>query len=98
MIVIDQNDTTHNISLIPRTAITDPSFKLFVKNELTKVSNNFTISLYTYSNGFITFSFDLTVQEDERYSIKLEDSLANVLYRGKIYVTDQTTQNFDINE
>jgi hypothetical protein len=88
--VLDFNDTSHSISLIPRyypdSAVT---FELYNEStkEITVVSNT-----YIVSNGLFTLSFDYTFKNKEKYQIKLEEN--SIVFRGKLIITDQNTQEY----
>ena len=88
--VLDFNDTSHSISLIPRyypdSAVT---FELYNEStkEVTVVSNT-----YSISHGLFTLNFDYTFENKEKYQIKLEEN--SIVFRGKLVITDQNTQEY----
>ena len=94
MKIVNTTDTTHNISLIPRyypySAVT---FELY--NEATK---EITIVPNTYSvtNGVFILTFDYTFTDKDKFQIKLEEN--SVVYRGKLIVTDQNTQEYKLTD
>jgi hypothetical protein len=50
---------------------------------------------YTYINGVLNITFDLTVLEGDRFSLKVvEDGV--VIYRGKIFCTGQDSEDYKL--
>lgn len=94
MIVIDPNDTTHFIRVIPRNYDNNANtFNLYdeTNRDTTSITNTKVLS-----NGFAIYEVDLTVSEGEEFSVKINDG-NTVVWRGKIFVTSQTTQAYKIN-
>lgn len=96
MIVLDSDNTTHTIYIIPRTYNLENDHTITIKNDDTKVETtpSNTKSLY---KGYVEYVFDLTVQEGNSFSYKItDDTTAEVLHRGKLFCTAQVTQNYKI--
>lgn len=91
MKVLNPNDTTHEIELIPRYYPLG-ALKLEFYNETTQEATNLT-NIYVINDGIMTISFDLTVSEGEKHQFRLIDGY-NIVYRGKIRVTSQETEDF----
>jgi len=85
MIIIRPDNTTQTITIIPRYNATDLTVNLL--NEETQVNNEFTEVATTYSNGYLTFSFNLTCKEAESFNLEVKDGNI-VLYRDKVFATD----------
>lgn len=94
MIVIDPNDTTHNITITPRYYNANANtFK--ITDEDTRLESTL-VNSKSISNGQATYTVDITTSEGKSYSVKIEDG-SLVVWRGKIFVTEQTTQIYKIN-
>jgi hypothetical protein len=88
--VLDFNDTSHSIKLIPRYyPVGAVTFELY--NESTKVKTVVT-NTYTIVNGLFTLNFDYTFENKQKYQIKLEEN--SIVFRGKLLITDQNTQEY----
>lgn len=98
MIVIDPNESSHLIKVIPRTynVVNDHLFVL--KDEDLRTETNIS-NTKELNNGYIDYSINLTTTEGKSYSIKIVDSVTElVVWRGKMFTTSQTTQKYRINE
>ena len=92
MKIVNTTDTTHNISLIPRYYPDEVvTFELYneATKEITVIENT-----YTIENGVFTLIFDYNFTNKEEYQIKLEEN--SIVYRGKLMVTDQRTQEYKL--
>lgn len=93
MKVLDPDNTTHNITFTPRF---DPTGAFVLTLEKEGYDDAETVSnSYTQSNGYVTVTFDYEVVNNERYSIKITED-GDVIYRGKITVTNQETQEYSL--
>ena len=98
MVVLDFNDSTHNLKIIPRYYNVTNVHTLKLYNENTEVESTETIDSRSLADGYITYTFDKTILENESYSYKITDNTTTkVVSRGRIFVTDQTTQTYSIN-
>lgn len=98
MTILDPDNSTHSIKLIPRYYNIDNVHTVSLYDEDLRTSSNLTIDTRTLSNGYIVYGFDLTTVEGKEYQIKITDNTtSNIVYRGKIFVTSQTTQDYNIN-
>jgi len=95
MKVIDPNDTTHSISIIPRFNDT-VSVTMEITNEATKVVYTGVLNTYTLTDGVGVVNFDLTPEDKSKYSFKLVDNGVDIIYRGKLIATTQETQEYKI--
>jgi len=91
MIVLLPTNTTHEIAFIPRF---EPSNDLVLQLYDETLQTTETIDNgYIFVNGLITMTFDLICTESQKFQLKiLEDDV--VVYRDKIFVTSQNTQEF----
>ena len=49
--------------------------------------------------GYIKYDFDLTTSEGKSYDFTITDATTtNVIHRGQLFATAQTSQNYKINE
>ena len=95
MKVVNPNNTTHTIELIPRYYSTD-TLTFLLTNETTKAQTEVS-QTNTNVNGLISFTFDFTFSERDKYTVKITD-VSGVVYRGNIFATDQESQDFNILE
>ena len=91
MHIVNSNDTTHTLRLIPREYTL-----LDVTLILTSEADG---TYYTVANSFITtdgimaVTFDYDFTEKQRFSFILEDVNDNIIYRGKIICLNDNTQD-----
>ena len=95
MKVINPNDATHSVSIIPRFSDTT-TVTMEITNEATKVVEVATSLVYTLTNGIGVVDFDNTLIDKSKYSFKLIDNGTVIIYRGKILATTQETQEYKI--
>lgn len=93
MKILNPNDTTHTITLQPRFNPTT-TLSLEFTNEVSKVVYSIS-NTYTYVSGVLNITFDLDVEESDRYSIKITES-DTVIYRGKSFCTSQDTEDYKL--
>jgi hypothetical protein len=91
MKVINPNNTTHEITLIPRYYPTGV-IVLQLYDEVSQVFNDVP-NLYLVENGVMTISFDFNFDEGGKYQLKITQD-GDIIYRGKLKVTSQNTQEF----
>ena len=93
MKIVLPTDTNHNIDFIPRFYPTG-AIDLYLTNESTKVEV-LVASTYIIQNGFVFLNFDKTFSDGQKYRIKITES-SNVVFRGKLLVTTQDTQEYKL--
>ena len=93
MKILNPNNTTHIITLQPRFKPT-ASLVLSAVKETSKDVLNLN-NTYTYINGVLTITFDLTAIEGNRFSLKVEES-GIVIYKGNLFCTTQTPQDYKL--
>ena len=96
---------TRTIKVTPRYEQTDTTvnYVLSLYNESTAVSSDITLNYlltdYISNIGQIVFTFTDTYNEGDEFSYKITDTTnSRLVCRGKIFATDQVTQNYSINE
>lgn len=92
IMVINPNNLTHTIRVVPRYYTTD-TINLFLYNEATQETSNPTA---TYSNAdiYTEITFDFTFTESDKHQIKILDSNDEVIYRGLSIATSQEPQEY----
>jgi len=99
MIVLNQNNATHSIGILPRyyaAMTTDVSVE--ITNEDTRQDVTHNVSNVEKSDGFLIFDTDVSLIKNSTYRLKITDlNLKEVIFRGKIFSTDQSTQNYSLN-
>lgn len=86
MTILRPSLETQSITIIPRYDVENVTLTL--TNELTQDVNTYTTST-SYSNGYMTIQFDLTVYEMDSFNLEVKDG-DTVLFRGKAFATDET--------
>lgn len=92
-IIINPNDATHNIKLVPRIDITS-ALTLITYDESTQESATIANS-NTYIDGILTITFDLTLIEDKKLQFEVQES-GVIVFRGKMHATTQTPQDYKL--
>jgi len=96
MIVIDLSGT-YNIFIIPRTLNVTNAHTFSLTDEDLRTTANIS-NTKAINNGYIDYSITLAMTEGKTYSLKITDDVTTaVVYRGKVFATAQTTQNYRIN-
>lgn len=93
MKVLNPGNTTHEIKLIYRRELSG-SVVFTLTNEVTKESETLVLNSSVTTDGITTVNFDKTVLNRSKYILKVADE-EGVVYRCKIFSTDQTPQNYD---
>jgi|TARA_R110000764_G_scaffold54226_2_gene118150 hypothetical protein len=94
MIVTSEN-TNHSLKIVPRYYPCNP-LTLTISDSAVNSSVDITPSYYE-SNNKLVIKFDYTFTENSRYRVSLTDTSNNeVVYRGKLIMTTQETQEFKL--
>ena len=93
MKIVLPTDTNHNIDFIPRFYPTG-AIDLYLTNVSTKVEV-LVASTYIIQNGFVFLNFDKTFSDGQKYRIKITEG-SNIVFRGKLLVTTQDTQEYKL--
>jgi len=91
MKVVNPNNTTHTIQIIPR--YYDFGTTVLTLTSL-GTSTNVTHTATT-TNGITEIEFDFDFTERDKYEIKLTEG-TEIVYRGQLFATEQETQDFNI--
>ena len=93
--VVNPNDTTHEIRVIPREYFTGILVVTIVDEwtELSATPDN----TYIIDKGYLYVTFDHTFKERDNYRLTMTND-GNIIYRGNIFATSQDTQNFKLSE
>ena len=103
MKIINPSDTTYFIELIPRTYTLSTSLDFELYDESERETESISSEMFSVINGVLTWEFlpaefsNISFTEDGTYQLKISDS-GEVIYRGKILVTRQTTQDFKLTD
>lgn len=94
MIVINPDNTVHELIFIPRYDV--ESVTLILRNKETDETETTTQGT-TYANGYMTISLTKDVLETQSYEMEVRDE-ETVLFRDKIFCTSQTDlENYQVN-
>jgi|SRR5690606_16834206 len=92
MNIIKPIATPQNLIFIPRFGAEEVN--LLLTNEFLEQTDTYLLPA-TYSNGLMTIVVEHDFKEGESYMYQINDTDDNLMYRGKIFVTDQTDlQNY----
>lgn len=91
MIHLLPSNTTHEITFIPR-FIPGDELVLQLYDETLQITETIDNG-YIFVNGLATMTFDLICTESQKFQLKILEG-TNVIYRDKIFVTSQNTQEF----
>ena len=95
MIVIGLSGT-YNIYIIPRTLNVDNAHTFSLTDEDTRTASSVS-NTKVISGGYINYSITLSTAEGKSYSLKITDDVTTaVVWRGKVFATAKTTQNYVI--
>jgi len=103
MTILDRSLSSHTINFIPRSYDTSGSttYRVQITNEtnITETYNQTATSFALvdyYRTHTAAFGFDTT--KDMSYILKITDTATSkVIYREKIFVTDQTASSYSVN-
>lgn len=95
MVILRPDNTTHEITIIPR--LNSSSISIVMKNESKNTTEVFDNISTTYSSGYLTFEIEKTVVESEsfEYSVYAYDSLTA---DSILYSADSTKLTADMTE
>lgn len=96
MIVLNPENTNHTITIVPRYYPESASLTCKLYNEATKVETSQSVS-QTVSNGNLSFGLTFTFSESDKYQIAIYDA-NEVVFRGKIFATEQESQTFKLTQ
>ncbi|WP_136465528.1 hypothetical protein [Flagellimonas onchidii] len=95
MNVLQPIDTAQELIFIPR--FQADTVKISLVNEFTEVHTDLELAA-TYSNGFMTVQLTHDFSEGDNYTFEVTDTSDNLMYRGKIFITAQESQNYNLNQ
>jgi|TARA_R110000851_G_scaffold116880_1_gene243346 hypothetical protein len=99
MIIVNVNLATNTIKVLPRYYSTvTTNITVTITNEDTRQDVSHVVSSVTVSDGFLSFKTSASFTENSTYRVKIVDkTIERVVFRGKIFSTDQSKQNYIIN-
>ena len=95
MTVLNPNNTQHEFNVICRT-LDSVNIDLVLYNEDTREETTLTTDALL-NNEVLNIIIDLECTEGQVFSFKLVNDIDEVIYRGKFFVTSQTSQEYKIN-
>lgn len=96
MIIINPDNASNTIEVLPRyyddltTNIT-----VVITNEDTRTDLSHNVTNVVKDDGFLSFDTDAVFRDNTTYRLKINDNI--VVFRGKIFATTQSSQNYKIN-
>ena len=95
MTVLNPNNTQHEFNVMCRT-LDSVNIDLVLYNEDTREETTLTTDALL-NNEVLNIIIDLECTEGQVFSFKLVNDIDEVIYRGKFFVTSQTSQEYKIN-
>ena len=92
MKVVNPNNVSHTISLIPRFYSDDLILELY--NETTRAETT-VVNTVLIVDGILSMSFDFSFSENDKFQIKISKD-SEILYRGKLIATTQPPQEYKL--
>lgn len=102
MTIFNPDNLTHTFKIIPRNY---EDITMSIKNGIflydESLGTNVSVSLVVKTgieNGYVSFSFNATLLNNRSYQLKITDTdTGEIVFRGKAFCTNQSTQNYSIN-
>lgn len=94
--VVNPTNTTHSFDFEPRFKQTT-TVDLHLTNESDSKEYEVANNTQELKNNLIKITFDYTFKESDKYQIKILEG-EKVIYRGKLFATEQETQDFVITQ
>ena len=89
MKILTTSSSAQTIKVIPREYITSGTLSL--RNDTTNVDKDYSISPSTVDDDLVfTVTFNPVLQEGLYYDFTLKNSSSKIIYKDKIFCTDQT--------
>ena len=89
MKILTTSSSAQTIKVIPREYITSGTLSL--RNDTTNVDKDYSISPSTVDDALVfTVTFSPVLQEGLYYDFTLKNSSSKIIYKDKIFCTDQT--------
>jgi hypothetical protein len=93
MIKLLQSATAQQVAFIPRSM---DAYSITLRNESTQVESVIIPSFYS-NEYYLTATTVFTLVENHFYNFTVKDLAGNIIYLDKIFCTNQTTENYSIN-
>jgi ABC-type transporter Mla subunit MlaD len=95
MKILTTSTDAQELKIIPRSYVSTITVKL--RSESTNVVTTDTGISATTDKGYLVFSNNYALTENVFYELTILDGL-NVIYRDKVFCTDQTLSDYTVNE
>ena len=98
MIILEESNSSQTFNFIPREYTSGTTYTIIIRDELknTEAYNDTTTS-FTAVDYYYSFSDTFSLKEDNTYTLEIKDG-STVVYRDKIYCTNQTVTSYSIND
>lgn len=94
MIVINPNNVTHTIYLIPRRDADTVTYTFKNQQDQAETTDS---SSTQYANGIINFDVELMCSEGDKFHLEVFDEVG-LIYRGNVFATAQEDlENYQVN-
>lgn len=98
MVVVNPNDTAHEVNIVPRTEVNNTVLiRVVLFNESTGESET-QIGTLNPINDTRVLNFTKAFNENDRYSFSVENATSpnDIIYRGLLIATTQTPQDYKV--
>lgn len=97
MIILEESNSSQTFNFIPREYTSGTTYTIIIKDELKNTESfNDTTTSFTAIDYYFSYSNTFSLKEDNTYILEIKDG-SKVVYRDKIYCTNQTITSYSIN-
>ena len=97
MIILEESNSSQTFNFIPREYTSGTNYTIIIKDELKNTEAfNDTSTSFTAVDYYYSYSNTFSLKEDNTYTLEIKDG-SKVVYRDKIYCTNQTVSSYSIN-
>ena len=98
MIILEQSSSSQTFNFIPRSYTTGLTYTIKINDETTnKEVFSQTTTSFTANDYYYQYSNTFTLVEDTFLHIRKLNKVVNLIYRDKIFCTNQTISSYSVN-
>jgi len=99
MIVLQKSNSSQTIKFIPREWTSGATYNIKITNEMTNDDiYDQDVTTVTENLYYKEFSATFDLKENVTYTLKISNSDSDVIYRDKIFCTNQTVTSYSVND
>jgi len=97
MLVVNPDNISNTLNVLPRYyGDLTTNITVTITNEDNRQDLTHSLSNISINDGFLSFDTDANFINNSTYRLKITDNL--VVFRGKIFATNQSKQNYRVHE